>query len=95
MIGIVLSVGGVIVIAFSKEHPIYANEADFVHPIWAILAMMVALCLIVIRYTLFKFEVERVPGANTSILRSLVAFFTSIPILIASIAYWSIAGFVL
>lgn len=94
ILGIVLSVAGVIVIAFSKEQPIYANEAGFVHPIWSILALIVSLTLIVIRYTLFKYEVERVPGANTSILRSVVVVFTGIPILIASITYWGIQGLV-
>lgn len=68
ILGIILSVGGVILIAFSKENPAFANEKDFVHPIWSILALIVSLTLIVIRYTLFKYEEERVKGANTSIL---------------------------
>jgi len=93
ILGIILSVGGVILIAFSKENPAFANEKDFVHPIWSILALIVSLTLIVIRYTLFKYEEERVKGANTSILRSITALMTGIPILIASFVYWGIEGF--
>ena len=93
IIGIILSVAGVIVIAFSKEHPMYTSEVDFVHPIWSILALIVALTLIVTRYTLFKYEVERVPGANTNILRSFVALMTGFPILLAAAIYWSFDGF--
>lgn len=56
ILGIVLSVGGVLIIAFSKDNPLFVNESDFVHPIWSILALIVALVLIVTRYTIFKYE---------------------------------------
>lgn len=92
IVGIILSIAGVIVIAYSKESPVYYNETTFVHPIWSILSLIVALAFIVIRYTLFKYEVERVKGANTNILRSFVTLCTCVPIFIASIVYWSIEG---
>ena len=47
ILGIILSIAGVLIIAFSKENPKFANEADFVHPIWSILALIVSLLLIV------------------------------------------------
>jgi drug/metabolite transporter (DMT)-like permease len=90
ILGIILSIGGVLIIAFSKSMPAYTTDANFVHPIWSILALIMALLFIVIRYTLFKFEVERVPGANTSTLRSFVVLMTGVPVLMAAIIYWSI-----
>jgi len=68
------------------------SQRDFVHPIWSILCLVVSMTLIVIRYTLFKYELERVPGANSSILRSFVTLMTGVPILLASLVYWGVAG---
>lgn len=95
IIGIFLSVGGVLVIAFSKDSPEFASQAEFVHPIWSILAMLASLIFIVIRYTIFKYEMQRVPDSinNASVLRSLVTMITGIPLLIIAIIYWSFVSF--
>jgi len=96
MIGILLSMAGVLVIAFSKEAPEFKLETEFVHPIWPIMSLITALILIVVRYTIFKYETHRVPDsiANSSVLRSLVTVTTGIPILLVGLIYWGIAGLI-
>lgn len=82
-------------IAFSKDSPQFSNEAEFVHPIWSILFLIASLIFIVIRYTIFKYEMQRVPGtiSNASVLRSFVTLMTGIPLLIIGLFYWTFSTF--